>query len=158
MVIINTNHTSNQIMYPFWKMVPYNPPHGGIVIGKGGHYIQQLSQQMRCLITAKKPEPERKRFKHYFLIEGYNEHAIFMATIHIQGLLMESMMKMDQKQRNEISDTGHQNQHLNLVIADREEQIKKMEKKHVLESCESNYVDGESSDEEDIITISGLSI
>ena len=97
-------------------MIPYNRPHGGIVIGKGGHHIQDLSQQMGCQITAKHAEPERKRFNPYFLIEGYNERAIFIATMHIQGLLMESMAKMEQKHRSELNDIGQQNQHINLPL------------------------------------------
>ena len=106
-------------------MIPYTRPHGGIVIGKGGHNIKHLSQQMGCVITAKPAQPERKRYKPYFLIEGYNERSIFMATMHIQGLLLESMTKMEEKQRSEINDLGQQNQHINLLIAEKEETTKK---------------------------------
>ena len=106
-------------------MIPYTRPHGGIVIGTGGHHIRFLSLTMGCQITAKPAQPERKRFKPYFLIEGFNERSIFMATIHIQGLLLESMTKMDETQRSEINDIGQQNQHLNLLIAEKEETTKK---------------------------------
>ena len=107
-------------MFPFWKMIPYTRPHGGIVIGKGGYHIKQLAQQFGCFITSKRSEPERKRFNPYFLIEGYNERSVFMATIHIQGLLLESMTKIHETYRSEISDLGQKNQHLNLVIAEKE--------------------------------------
>ena len=107
-------------MFPFWKMIPYTRPHGGIVIGKGGYHIKQLGEKFGCFITSKQAEPERKRFKPYFLIEGYNERGVFMATIHIQGLLLESMTKIHETYRGEISDLGQKNQHLNLVIAEKE--------------------------------------
>ena len=110
-------------MFPFWKMIPYTRPHGGIVIGKGGHHIKQLAQQFGCFITSKRSEPERKRFNPYFLIEGYNERSVFMATIHIQGLLLESMTKIHETYRSEISDLGQKNQHLNLVIAEKENSL-----------------------------------
>jgi hypothetical protein len=144
-------------------MIPYTRPHGGIVIGKGGHHIQFLSQQMRCQITSKNAEPERKRFKPYFLIEGYNEKDILMATIHIQGLLMESMMQMDQKQKTEINDLGQQTQHFNLIISDRDEQIKTLTQNPIdgKERVCSGWVSPplqnlEEDEEEDTITISGL--
>jgi hypothetical protein len=161
-------------MFPFWKMIPYTRPHGGIVIGKGGHHIQYLSQQMGCQITSKNAEPERKRFKPYFLIEGYNEKDILMATIHIQGLLMESMMQMDQKQKTEINDLGQQTQHFNLIVSERDEQIKTLTQKPIedndrvysgwvsppLQSPTDDDDDDEGEDDEDgevdIITISGL--
>jgi hypothetical protein len=144
-------------MFPFWKMIPYTRPHGGIVIGKGGHHIQHLSRQMGCMITAKNAEPERKRFKPYFLIEGYNERAIFMATIQIQSLLMESMATMGQKQHMEITDLGQQNQHLNLEVADKALQIKQLGEKH-MSSNEDSDDDDDDDDEDDGITITGLSI
>lgn len=102
-------------------MIPYTRPHGGIVIGKGGHHIKHLSEKMGCVITSKQAEPERKRFKPYFLIEGFNERSIFMATIYIQGLLLESMTNTEQTQRSEINVMAQQNQHLNLLIAQKEE-------------------------------------
>ena len=112
-------------MYPFWKMIPYTRPHGGIVIGKGGHHIKHLAHTFGCFITSKRSEPERKRFKPYFLIEGYNERSVFMATMHIQELLLESMTKIQETYRSELNDLGQQNQHLNLVIAEKKETTKK---------------------------------
>ena len=112
-------------MYPFWKMIPYTRPHGGIVIGKGGHHIKHLAHTFGCFITSKRSEPERKRFKPYFLIEGYNERSVFMATMHIQELLLESMTKIQETYRSELNDIGQQNQHLNLVIAEKKETTKK---------------------------------
>ena len=111
-------------MYPFWKMIPYTRPHGGIVIGKGGHHIKHLAHTFGCFITSKRSEPERKRFKPYFLIEGYNERSVFMATMHIQELLLESMTKIQETYRSELNDLGQQNQHLNLVIAEKKETTK----------------------------------
>ena len=113
------------IMFPFWKMISYTRPHGGIVIGKGGHHIKHLARMFGCFITSKRAEPERKRFKPYFLIEGYNERSVFMATMHIQELLLESMTKIQETYRSELNDLGQQNQHLNLVIAEKEETRKK---------------------------------
>ena len=144
-------------MYPHWKMIPYTRPHGGIVIGKGGHHIQHLSRQMGCLITSKRAEPERKRFKPYFLLEGYDERAIFMAAMRIQELLMESMMAMEQKQTSLITEIGQQNQHLNLAVADKEDQIKKLEKTSI-DNKESVDTGEDTDDEDDGITINGLSI
>ena len=151
-------------MYPFWEMIQYTRPHGGIVIGKGGRYIKYLSQQMGCLITAKPAQPERKRFKPYFLIEGFNERSVFMATIRIQGLLMESMTKMEVKHLSEINDVGQQNQHLNLLISEKEETTKKTHTKldqlagavYNIGQClgDDEDSDEEDSDEEDGIKVS----
>ena len=108
-------------------MISYTRPPGGIVIGKGGHHIKHLARMFGCFITSKRAEPERKRFKPYFLIEGYNERSVFMATMHIQELLLESMTKIQETYRSELNDLGQQNQHLNLVIAEKEETTKKTE-------------------------------
>ena len=123
-------------MYPFWKMIPYTRPHGGIVIGKGGHHIKHLAHTFGCFITSKRSEPERKRFKPYFLIEGYNERSVFMATMHIQELLLESMTKIQETYRSELNDIGQQNQHLNLVIAEKKETTKKKYKSSEPEDVE----------------------
>ena len=159
-------------MFPHWKMIPYTRPHGGIVIGKGGHHIKFLSQQMGCQITTKRAEPERKRFKPYFLIEGYNERSIFMAAMKIQELLMESMMTMDQKRISDINDLGQQNQYLNLVVADKDDQIKQLEQtsesmEDKMDENEDDVDEDDEDDEDDVdeddvdddgINIAGLSI
>jgi hypothetical protein len=105
---------------PVSCMIPYSGYHGAIVIGKGRSTINQLMTETGCFIQEKQPEIEYGRPTAYFYVEAPHEKALNQATIRIQRLLINSMMRNDKKLKSETEALGQENQHLQLIIANLE--------------------------------------
>jgi len=105
---------------PVSCMIPYSGYHGAIVIGKSRSTINQLMTETGCFIQEKPPEIEYGRPTAYFYVEAPHEKALNQATIRIQRLLINSMMRNDKKLKSETEALGQENQHLQLIIANLE--------------------------------------
>jgi len=110
-------------------MLPFSSNHAAIIIGKGGSTISQLQIETGCFIQVKRRDPKNGRPMPFVLIQGPNEKSVNQATIRVQGLIIKSMMAKETTQASEINDLGQQNQFLELKIADREEELKKLNEK-----------------------------
>ena len=109
--------------YPFFTMIPIPGKHGGIVIGKGGSYLYQLGTEFGVKITKMTAQPERKRPTPYLLIESYFEKNVNMASIRVLELIVKSMEQVNLKMISQVSKLGHESQHTNLLLCQKDEQI-----------------------------------
>lgn len=146
----------------FTHTIPFVGSHSSIVIGKRGSTIKQLQSEYGCFIKAMKPDKEKGLPLPYFIIEGSDERAVNHVIIKIQGLLLRSMCRSEKELRCELESKDREVQHLNLVVADREEQISTLEiikpKKVTfkpIKKTTSEESDDEESDDEDGITVTG---
>ena len=114
--------------FPFFKMIQIPGKHGGIVIGNGGSYLDTLASKFGVKITNMPSEPERKRPTPYFLIEGYYEKLVNMASLRVYELIVKSMMQLNSKLISTISQMGHDSQHTNLVLVEKDDTIYELKK------------------------------
>lgn len=109
--------------FPFFSMIPIPGKHGGIVIGKGGSYLEKLGIEFGVKITNMPAQPERKRPRPYFLIESYSEKNVNMACISVYELIVMSMTQANTKLASHLSDLAQEAQHTNLVLVEKDETI-----------------------------------
>jgi hypothetical protein len=102
------------------ELIPFVGHHSSIVIGKGGSTIKQLMRETGCFIKVEKPNSSAGRPLPFFVVQGPHEKAVNQATIRIQRLLMNSMMRNDKKYKDETGELSQQTQFLELKIADLE--------------------------------------
>lgn len=105
----------------YTELIPFVGHHSSIVIGKGGSTIKQLMRETGCFIKAEKPNASANRPLPFFVVQGPNEKAVNQATIRIQRLLMNSMMRNEKKYKDETSELSQRNQFLELKVADIDE-------------------------------------
>jgi len=141
--------------FPFFTMIPIPGKHGGIVIGKGCRYLDQLGREFGVKISNMTAQPEKKRPSPYFLIESYSEKNLNMASIRVYELIVKSMVQANSKLSSHLSDFGQEYQHNNLVIAKKDELIKQLKQELGLkEKKEKNIINTPyDSDNEDTIII-----
>ena len=109
--------------FPCFNMIQIPGKHGGIVIGKGGSYLEQLGIEFGVSIRNMPAQPENKRPKPYFLIEGWMEKNVNMASIRVLELIVKSMEQVNLKMISQVSKLGHESQHTNLLLCQKDEQI-----------------------------------
>jgi len=141
--------------FPFFTMIPIPGKHGGIVIGKGGSYLDQLGTEFGVKITNMTAQPERKRPTPYFLIESYFEKNVNMASIRVYELIVKSMAQANTKLASNLSDMAQEYQHTNLVLSEKDELIKQLKQElGVTEKDEQTIINATyDSDNEDTIII-----
>jgi hypothetical protein len=149
--------TKEKMPYPFFTMIPIPGKHGGIVIGKGGRYLDQLGIEFGVKISNMPSQPERKRPTPYFLIESYFEKNINMASIKVYELIVKSMTQANTKLASHLSDLGQESQHTNLVLAEKDETI--IQLKYELEgkgkeNISTTLCDSDSDSDDNIIVVS----
>ena len=111
----------------FTHTIPFVGSHSSIVIGKRGSTIKQLQDEFGCFIKVMKPDKEKGLPLPYFIIEGTDERAVNHVIIKIQGLILRSMCRSEKELRSDLESKDREVQHLNLVVADRDEQITSLE-------------------------------
>ena len=124
----------------YTELIPFVGRHSSIVIGKGGNTIKQLMRETGCFIKAEKPNASEGRPLPFFVVEGPHEKAVNQATIRIQRLLMNSMIRNEKKYNDENRELSERNQFLELKIADIEENGSDI-------GAETNDSDSEDEDE-----------
>ena len=102
----------------YTELIPFVGHHSSIVIGKGGSTIKQLIQETGCFIKAEKPNASDGRPLPFFVVQGPHEKAVNQATIRIQRLLLNSMMRNEKKSKEETGELSQRNQFLELKVAD----------------------------------------
>ena len=98
----------------FTQSIPFTGNHISNVIGKKGETIIKLQKETGCFIEVKKAEPENGRPMPFIIIQGKNDKEVNTATIHVQVLLMKSMMLKESEYLYKIGELGQQNQFLEL--------------------------------------------
>ena len=101
---------------PLSCKIPFIGSHGSIVIGSKGSTIIQLMEETGCFIQAYHPSIEYSNTTPYFFVEAPNEKALNQATIRIQRLLLNSMMRKETTIISKLETVEKENQHLNLII------------------------------------------
>ena len=134
----------------FTHTIPFVGSHSSIVIGKRGSTIKQLQSEFGCFIKAMKPDKEKGLPLPYFIIEGTDERAVNHVIIKIQGLILRSMCRSEKELRSDLESKDREVQHLNLVVADRDEQISTLEKSKKKVTFKPIKKSEESDDEEDV--------
>jgi len=102
----------------YTELIPFVGHHSSIVIGKGGSTIKQLMRETGCFIKAEKPNASDGRPLPFFVVQGHHEKAVNQATIRIQRLLLNSMMRNEKKSKEETGELSQRNQFLELKVAD----------------------------------------
>ena len=77
------------------QKVPYFGNHGAIVIGKGGSTAKALKCEFNLSMLRAFRDDDGSQ---YFIIKGIDERGVNHAAIRVQGLLLASMARMEQKQ------------------------------------------------------------
>ena len=79
----------------YTQKIPYFGNHGAIVIGKGGSTAKALKGEFNLSMLRAFRDDDGSQ---YFIIKGIDERGVNHAAIRVQGLLLASMARMEQKQ------------------------------------------------------------
>tara|TARA_B110000967_G_C18393183_1_gene320940 strand:+ start:115 stop:459 length:345 start_codon:yes stop_codon:yes gene_type:complete len=112
----------------FSNMIPVTFPRPELKTYRDTEF-RKIQLETGSFIEYRNKEPQNNRPQPFIYIQSQNEKNLNLATIKVQGLIIQLIVESEKKKLYEINDLCQQNQHLNLLVADRELQIKELKRK-----------------------------
>ena len=111
----------------FSNMIPITFPRPELKTYRDTKF-RQIQLETGCFIEYRNKEPENNRPKPFIHIQSQNEKSLNIAIIKVQALIIHLIVESEKKNVSEIIDLGQQNQHLNLLVAERDLQIEELKR------------------------------
>ena len=112
----------------FSNMIPITFPRPELKTYRDTEF-RKIQLETGCFIEYRNKEPKNNRPYPFINIQSQNEKSLNIAIIKVQALIIQLIVKSEQQKNSEIIDLGQQNQHLNLLVAERDLQIEELKKK-----------------------------